>query len=111
MRRSLRPAGMAGMHFEPASVERKEIVHLVQFMDLGAEFLRQIEIVRRQLVLSVMAAADAAVAAGDTAGAPWSDAAEIWIVCLNAWATEVDAHRGLVEGFTSPYLDRGLLQS
>jgi hypothetical protein len=47
MLRSLRPAGVAGVHFEPASVERDEVVHLVQLMDLGAEFLRQIEIVRR----------------------------------------------------------------
>jgi hypothetical protein len=34
MRRSLHPSRMAGVHFEPASVERKEIVNLVQLMDL-----------------------------------------------------------------------------
>ncbi len=36
MRRSLRPAGMAGMHFKSASVERNKIVHFVQLMNLGA---------------------------------------------------------------------------
>ena len=63
MRRSLRPTGMARMHLEPASVERDEVVHLVQLMDLGAELLGQVEVVRRQLVLGVVAAADVAVAA------------------------------------------------
>jgi hypothetical protein len=56
----------------------------VQFVDLGAELLGQIEIVRRQLVLGIVAAPDAAVAARNAPGAPWSDpaqiAAEAWYV-------------------------------
>ena len=63
MRRSLRPTGMTRMHLEPAAIERDEVVHLVQLMDLDAELFRQVEIVRRHLVLGVVAAADLAVAA------------------------------------------------
>ena len=63
MRRSLRPARMPRVHLEPAAVERDEVVDLVQLMDLGAELLREVEVVRRQLVLGVAAAADVALAA------------------------------------------------
>ncbi len=63
MRGSLRPTGMTRMHLEPASIERDEVVHLVQLMDLDAELFRQVEVVRRQLVLGVVTAADVAVAA------------------------------------------------
>jgi hypothetical protein len=63
MRRSLRPTGMTRMHVEPATIERDDLVHLVQLMDLRAELFRQVEVVRRQLVLGIVAAADVAVAA------------------------------------------------
>ena len=109
MRGSLRPAGMTRVHLEPASVERDEVVDLVQLVDLGAELLRQVEVVRRQLVLGVVAAADVALAARDAAGAPRSDPAEVRIVGLDARAAEVDADRGLVERLPSPHLDRDLL--
>ena len=72
------------MHFESAPLERNEIVHLVQFVDFGTDLLREIEIVRREFVLGVMAAADTAVSARDAAIAPWSDTAEVWIVGLHA---------------------------
>ena len=81
---ALRPAGVAGTDLEPASVERYEVVHLVQLVDLGAELLGEVEIVRRQLVLGVVAAAVVAVAARDAAGAPGSDAAEVRVVGLDA---------------------------
>ena len=84
MRRSLRPARVTRVHLEPASVERDEVVHLVQLVDLDAELLREVEVVRRQLVLGVVAAADVAVAARDAAGAARSDAAEVRIVGLDA---------------------------
>jgi hypothetical protein len=79
-------------------------------MDLDAELLREVEVVRRQLVLGVVAAADVAVAARDAAGAARPDAAEVRIVGLDARGTEVDAHRGLVERLSSPDVDRGLVQ-
>lgn len=41
---------------------------------------------------------------------PWADPAEVWIVGLDAWVTEVGAHWSLVEHFASPYLDRDLLK-
>jgi hypothetical protein len=63
MRRSLRPTRMTRMYLEAASIERDEVVHLVQLMDIDAERFRQIEVVRRHLVLGVVAAADLAVAA------------------------------------------------
>ena len=63
MRRPLRPTRMTRMHLEPASLERDELVHLVQLMNLGAELFRQVQVVRRQLVLGIVAAADHAVAA------------------------------------------------
>jgi hypothetical protein len=63
MRRALRPTGMTGMHLEAASIERGEVVHLVQLMDLNTELFRQVEVVRRHLVLGVVAAANLAVAA------------------------------------------------
>jgi hypothetical protein len=110
MRRSLRPTGMTGVHFEPASIERKEIVDFVQFMDLGAELLRQIKIVRGQLVLGIVAATDATIAARDATGAPRSDSTEVWIVGVDPRATEVDAYWSLVERLASPYLDRDLLK-
>src|SRR5262245_41262085 len=97
MRRSLGPTGVTRMHLEPASIERDEIVHLVQFMDFDAELFRQIEVVHRYLVLGVVAAADLAVAARDASGAPRSYPAEVWIFGFDARAAEVDPHRGLVE--------------
>ena len=110
MRRSLRPAGVTRVHLEPASLERGELVHLVQLVHLDAELLRQVEVVRRQLVLGVVATPDVAVAAGDAAGAARPDAAEVRVVGLDARAAEVDAHRGLVERLASPDLGRDLLQ-
>ena len=63
LRRSLRPTRVMRMHFEPASTERGELVHLLQLVDLDAELLSEVEVVRRQLVLGVVTAADVAVAA------------------------------------------------
>ena len=110
MRRPLRPAGVTRVHLEPASVERDELVHLVQLVDLDAELLREVEVVRRQLVLGVVAAADVAVAARDAAGAARPDPAEVRVVGLDARAAEVDADRGLVERLPAPHLGRDLLQ-
>src|ERR1700686_4761614 len=101
---SLRPTGMTCMDLEPAAIERDEVVHLVQVMDLDAELFRQVEVVGRDLVLGVVAAADLAVAARDASGAPRSNPAEIWIFRFDAWATEVDTHRGLVERFPFPHI-------
>ncbi len=84
VRRSLRPARVTRVHLEPASVERGEVVHLVQLVDLDAELLGEVEVVRRQLVLGVVTAADVAVAARDAAGAPRPDPAEVRIVGLDA---------------------------
>lgn len=63
MHRSLRPAGMPRMHLEPAAIERDEVIHLMQLMNLDAKLFRQVKIVCRYLVLGVVAAADLAVAA------------------------------------------------
>src|SRR5258708_370610 len=71
-RTRLRPAG--------------KVVHLMQLVDRGAEPLGQVEVVHRQLVLGVVAAADAAVAARDAASAPQSDSAEVGVVGLDARA-------------------------
>jgi hypothetical protein len=109
MRRALSPAGMTGPDFEPALIERCELVHLVQIVDLDAEFLGQIQVIRRELVLSVVPAAVVAVAAGNTSGAPGSGAAEVRVVRLDARAAEVDTHRSLVERLPSSQLDRDLL--
>ena len=76
---SLRPTGMTRMHFEPASIERDKVVHLVQLMDFDAELFRQIEVVRRYLVLGVVAAADLAVAARDASSTSRANPAEIGI--------------------------------
>src|SRR6202011_560370 len=81
--RSLRPGGMTRVHLEAASLERDEVIHLVQLVDPNAELLGQIEVVRRQLVLGVVAAADVAVAAGDAPGAPRSNPAEVRIFGLD----------------------------
>ena len=35
---SLSPTGMTRVHLEPASIERDEVVHLVQFVDLAPSF-------------------------------------------------------------------------
>src|SRR5258708_20224872 len=105
---SLRPTRMTCMYFEPASIKRDEVVHLMQFVDLNTELFRQIEIVRRHLVLGVVAAADLAVAAGDASGAPRSNSAEVRIFRLDTRVTEVDSHRSLVERFSSPHVDRDL---
>ena len=64
MRRSLRPTRMTRMHLEPASIERDKVIHLMQLTDLDAELFREVEIVGRQLVLGVVAAADVAVPHG-----------------------------------------------
>ena len=108
MRGSLRPTGMARVHLESAAVERDEVVHLVELVDLDAELLREVEVVRRQLVLRVVAAADVALAARDAAGASRSDTAEVWVVGLDAGRPEVDADRRLVERLPSSHLDRDL---
>ena len=84
MRRPLRPAGMAGVHFETASIDRKKIEHFVELMNLGTQLLCQIEIIGRQLVLGVVAASDTAVAARDTAASTRADPAKVWIVGLDA---------------------------
>ena len=39
MRSALHPAGMARADFVPASLERDEVINLVQLVDLGAELL------------------------------------------------------------------------
>ena len=110
MRRALGPTGMACVHLEPTAIERGDVVRLVQLMDLDAELFGEVEVVRRQLVLGVVAAADVAVAARDASRAPRSDAAEVRIVRLDARAAEVDAHRRLVERVCVPHLRRDLLQ-
>src|SRR6516225_6443041 len=74
-----------------------------------AELLGQVEVVRCQLVLRVVAAAVVAVAAGDAAGAPWPDSAEIRIFGLNSGSAEVDGKRGLVVGLPSADVVRDLL--
>jgi hypothetical protein len=51
------------VHLEPATIDQDEFVYLVQLMDLDTQLLRQVEIVRCQLVLRVVTAADVAVAA------------------------------------------------
>src|SRR5437879_1061420 len=110
MRRSLRPTGMAHMHREPAAISWNELVYLAQLMDLDPKLFCQVEVVRRELVLGVVAAADVAVAARDAAGAPRPNPAEVGIVGLDARDTEVDTYRGLVERLASPHLDRDLPQ-
>ena len=55
--------GVTCVQLEAASLERGELVDLVQLVDLDAELLGQVEVVRRQLVLGVVAAADVALAA------------------------------------------------
>jgi hypothetical protein len=109
MRRPLRPTWMTCVHLEAASIERDEVMDLVQLMDLDAELFRQVEIVGRQRVLGVAATADVAFAARDASGAPRSDPAEVRVVRLDAGATEIDAHRGLVERLPSSHLDPDLL--
>ena len=108
MRGALRPTRVTRMHLEPAAVERGEVVHLVELVDLGAELLRQVEVVRRQLVLGVVAAADVALAARDATGATRPDPAEVRVLGLDARAAEVHAHRGLVERLPSADLGRDL---
>jgi len=108
MRRALSPAGMTGTDLEPASIKRREVVHLVQRVDLDAEFLRHVEVIRRQLVLGVVPAAVVAVAARYASGAPRSGAAEVRVVGLDARAAEVDAYRGFVERFSPSRLVREL---
>ena len=84
---SLRPTRMTCMYFEPASIKRDEVVHLMQFVDLNTELFRQVEIVRRHLVLGVVAAADLAVAASNASGAPGSEPAEVWVFGFDARTT------------------------
>ena len=95
---ALRPAWVARVYLEAASVERHQVVHLVQLVDLRAELLCQVQIVRRHLVLGVAAAAVVAVAARDAAGAPRSEPAEVGIIGLDARGTEVNRQGGLVVG-------------
>ena len=52
---ALRPAGVTRVHLEPATVEREEVVHLMHVVNLCAELLGEVEVVRRQLVLGVLA--------------------------------------------------------
>ena len=101
VRGSLRPAGMARVHLEAAALERDEVVDLVELVDLDAELLGQVEVVGRQLVLRVVAAADVALAARDAAGATRPDAAEVRVLGLDARAPEVDADGRLVERLAS----------
>ncbi len=63
MRSPLRPPGVTRMDLESAAIEGHEVIDLVQLVDLDAELLGQVEVVRRQLVLGVAAAADVALAA------------------------------------------------
>src|SRR5262245_22406780 len=109
MRRSLRPTGVTRVYLESASIERPDVVYLVQLVDLDAKLFRQVEVVRRHLVLGIVAAADLALAARNASRAPRSDPAEVRVFGLDAWATEVDAHRSLVEGFPFPHVDRDLV--
>src|SRR5215813_5824673 len=85
---SLQPAGVPCVHLEAAIVDRHELVHFVELVDLGAKLLGQVEVVGGQLVLRIVAAADAAIPARDAAGTPWSDPAEVRIVDLDAWAAK-----------------------
>ena len=110
MRRSLRPAGMTRVDLEPAFIERGEVVHLLELVDLDAELLREVEVVRRQLVLGVVAAADVAVAARDAPGTPRANPTEVGIVGLDTRGSEVHAHRGFVERLASAHLGGDLLQ-
>jgi len=109
MYRSLRPTGMTHMHLEPAFIAWHEVVYLVQLMDLGAKLFRQVEIVRRYLVLGVVAATDLAVAASNASGAPGSEPAEVRVFGFDARTTEVDTHRGFVEGFPFSHFGRDLV--
>ena len=106
---ALRPSRMARMHLEPASIKRREVVNLVQLMNLCAELLRQIQVVRRHLVLGVVAAADLALATGDTSGAPGPNAPEVRILDFDSWLSEVHANRRLVESLSSSHFCRDLL--
>ena len=49
----LQPAGVAGVHLEPVAVERDEVVHPMELVDLCAELLGQVEVARGQLVLAL----------------------------------------------------------
>src|SRR5262245_33494487 len=69
MRRALGPTRVSCMDLESAAIERDEVVHLMQLVDLDSEPLCKVEIVRRHLVLGVVAAADLAVAACDASRA------------------------------------------
>src|SRR2546426_5533458 len=109
MRCSLGPAGVTRMDFEPASVERDKVVHLVEFVNRRAKLFGQIEVIHSQLVLGVVTAADAAIAARDATGAPWSRTTEVRIVGLDTRATEVNANGSLVESLASAHFDRDLL--
>ena len=63
MQGSLRPTGMTRVYLEPAAVEGDKVVYLVELVDLGAELFSKVEVVRRQLVLGVVAATDVALTA------------------------------------------------
>ena len=106
---ALRPAGVTRVHLEPAAVERHQVEHLMHVVNLRTQLLGEVEVVRRQLVLGVVAAAVIAVAARDAAGAPRSDPAEIRILSLDARRAEVDAEWGLVVGLPSADVVRDLL--
>ena len=106
---ALRPAGVTRVHLEPASLERHQVEHLMHVVNLRAELLGKVEVVRRQLVLRVVAAAVVAVAAGDAAGAARPDPAEIRIVGLDSRRAEVDGEWGLVVGLPSADVVRDLL--
>src|SRR4030095_7095209 len=97
VRRALYPAGVARLHFIAAAfAERLDLIHLLQFMDRGAPFLREIEIVRRQLVLGVASAADHAVAAVAAPATPGPFTTEIGIVSIDAGRAEIHTDRSAV---------------
>src|SRR5271167_4605920 len=108
MRCSLSPSRMTGVDFESASIERNEVIYLMQFMDRNAQLLREIEVVRRDLVLRVVAAPDLAVAAGDASSAPGPDSAEIRIFGFDARAAEVHTDWRLIEGSPSAHFSGDL---
>src|ERR1700722_17773426 len=109
IRCSLHPPRMTGVHLESASIERIEVIDLMQLMDRNAEPLGEIEIVRRHFVLRVVATADLAVAAGDASSTSGSDSTEIRIVGFHARTAEVHTDRGLVEGIPSAHVGGDLL--
>ena len=100
---------MPYLHLEATPLERDDVVRLVELVDLGADPLRQVQVVRRQLVLGVAPTADVALAARNASGPPRPHAPEVGIVGLHARLPEVHAHRSLVEGLSPARLVRDLV--